>query len=844
MSVDLNKVINTIKERELDKVIELYKDRNELINDLFSVLNSNFTQKNIVEDCFFILNEMISNTIWNDLTLTTKIELQSKSLDLLELECNHLNTITIEFINYLYHNHNHEINEYQSILQSISKRYIKHNNTEFRFTCLELICLILKSKVSTEEINEFESSLSNLITISFEQPNDNTLYFIKHFEIIKPNFPDLRIENETITTYLNNRFDDYIMSESYNTTVFSNFFEEIFELSDSNKLDDRIALVLLSNLISATEDEDVQIEEEFKDKYLHFIFKQFFKIDDTQVQRWDDQKQVCSSSGFPILCLNSIAFTYDKLLYQRFKELKDQVIQTGDWKQLCGLSTIASVTLKDYIDEYTYIGVYKWISEYFVHPEPYVRANYIELAVALIEQCEPTVEETITLLDNVLSLNDSHPPVQRGIFKLINTMIALENSKFKEKIDRVLEYCSKYMNIEQPNDIIEGVVGLIGGICGSMFESISKYANSYLSFMMSIIKSDRFNPHSHMFGIVLEAISVIILESHGSVDVGFKHSFETIEIIKRNMPPHTDETSGNYARSLVRFVQALKAKFQPHYEFLIHYLINTLDFQWDEIKQISQDELDSRHETIGLTIALIPLLTSEQQPSIQPYIGQLITQLYKMIDFGSVIIKEDSVRLLSLLFETTITHYQLTNLNNKSNTNNKHIETLRQSIISRLQQSIDMEEDEDVLEIKEEELENINYNTESKFPTCFYQSSKEFNIIYLFVKFKKKHATHNNPAMNNYSRSLVQFVQSLKSQFTLLSIFSISNHMKSRKSHEEHPSTYPYIGQFIPQLFKLLDCDSAIYPVHIREKLICGYLVYSFESINNTPPHFQIQNEH
>ncbi|EFA79227.1 hypothetical protein PPL_07645 [Heterostelium album PN500] len=110
MSIDLNQLIKTIRERDIRKVLNDYKDRNELINDLFDVLNSNFTKKQVVEDCFFVLNQIDSQEIWNDLTLTTKIELQSKSLDLLELECNYnINTIIIEFIKNLYHNHCNEI---------------------------------------------------------------------------------------------------------------------------------------------------------------------------------------------------------------------------------------------------------------------------------------------------------------------------------------------------------------------------------------------------------------------------------------------------------------------------------------------------------------------------------------------------------------------------------------------------------------------------------------------------------------------------------------------------------------------------------------------------------------
>ncbi|EFA79224.1 hypothetical protein PPL_07642 [Heterostelium album PN500] len=47
------------------------------------------------------------------------------------------------------------------------------------------------------------------------------------------------------------------------------------------------------------------------------------------------------------------------------------------------------------------------------------------------------------------------------------------------------------------------------------------------------------------------------------------------------------------------------------------------------------------------------------------------------------------------------------NHSNNPLTSNEYLETLRQSIISRLQQSIEIEEHQGVLDIKEHELENI-----------------------------------------------------------------------------------------------------------------------------------------
>ncbi|EFA84666.1 putative glycophosphotransferase [Heterostelium album PN500] len=142
-------------------------ERNELINDLFSVLNSNYTDKQIVDDCFFVLNQIDSqienetNTIWNDLSLTTKIDIHSKSLDLLVLNSNDLNTLLFEFIKDLYRNHKNEIGKYniideqQNILKPIWKRFRKNKDLDFRLSCLKLIVLILKEETSKQRKEEF-----------------------------------------------------------------------------------------------------------------------------------------------------------------------------------------------------------------------------------------------------------------------------------------------------------------------------------------------------------------------------------------------------------------------------------------------------------------------------------------------------------------------------------------------------------------------------------------------------------------------------------------------------------------------------------------------------------------
>ncbi|EFA79225.1 hypothetical protein PPL_07643 [Heterostelium album PN500] len=585
MSIDLNQLIKTIRERDIRKVLDDYKDRNELINDLFDVLNTNFTKKQIVKDCFFVLYEIdshhidITNTIWNDLTLTTKIELQSKSLDLLELQRNYnINTIIIEFIKSLYHNHRNEIDEYQSILQSISKRYIKNNNIEFRYSCLELINFILKSNASSEQINEFESSLSNMIEITFEQINDTTMYFINFFlQITFSNFLDLEIDGEPIVRYLSARYEDFINNEAFDELGFLNFYEAIFELADSNQLDENVIEQLLGYLVGALQSDATG--EELKEKFFTFILSQFLKLSDDDIKQWESQEKEITAPKYAIHCLYVLVSTLPQLVYRNFKVLKEIVVVSGDWKKIAGLAHLETITIEEYIKDYTFIGAFKSFSEYFTHPEPLLRENYLEVTHFMLNTVEPNEEQTNEILDTLLKLNDSHPIVQNSILRTLTTLVRVANSTIDKRLSNITDYFANYMNIELPTAIVEGVVNVLTNLCEVMFANIASHAKEYLPFFMSIIhRSDRFDPLSRTTGAALEAISILIMESKGSIDEDFKHSLEIVEIIKRNMPPHTNK------------------------------MINVLDFQWDEIKQLSKESLNYRIEVIDMTLSLIEIL--------------------------------------------------------------------------------------------------------------------------------------------------------------------------------------------------------------------------------------------
>ncbi|EFA84664.1 hypothetical protein PPL_01654 [Heterostelium album PN500] len=199
---------------------------------------------NIVDDCFFVLNQIDSqienetNTIWNDLSLTTKIDIHSKFLDLLALNYKDINTLLFQFIKDLYRNHKNEIDEQQNILKPIWKRFRKNKDLDIRLSCLKLIVLILKEEPSKRKdkflpiaaciieladssnfkyisisynakyVQDFKEKYLNCLFSQYLKTNDKD---VQQWESEKPHFTHI------ITTIVTNRKvrDQYLLMASY-----------------------------------------------------------------------------------------------------------------------------------------------------------------------------------------------------------------------------------------------------------------------------------------------------------------------------------------------------------------------------------------------------------------------------------------------------------------------------------------------------------------------------------------------------------------------------------------------------------------------------------------------------